>query len=67
MPRFRAEVVLYFDADDLHAVPTRLRELTAAAAAAGFEFHSARAEPGSEPDTDADGWTRYAPLPEPPG
>jgi len=63
---FPCEVVLYFDADDMRAVPERLRELSAAAEAAGFDFHSAKAEIGSEPDTGEDGWTGYAPLPEPP-
>ena len=67
MPRFRAEVVLYFEAQDLRAVPRRLRELAAAAEAVGFDFHTAKAEEGSEPDTDGEGWTGYAPLPEPPG
>jgi hypothetical protein len=66
MPRFRAEVVLYFEADDMRAVPRRLRELNAAAEAAGFDVHGAKAEKGSEPDTGDDGWTGYAPLPEPP-
>jgi hypothetical protein len=65
MPRFRAEVVLYFEADDTRAVPRRLRELRAAAEATGFEFHAAKAQQGSEPDTGEDGWTGYAPLPEP--
>jgi hypothetical protein len=66
MPRFRAEIVLYFEADDMRAVPRRLRELDVAAAAVGFEIHGARAEEGSERDTGDDGWTGYAPLPEPP-
>jgi len=66
MPRFRAEVVFYFEAEDTHAVPRRLRELNAAAEAVGFDFHGAKAEEGSEPDTGDDGWTGYAPLPEPP-
>ena len=64
MPRFRAEVVLYFDADDMRAVPRRLRELSAAAEAVGFDFHGGKAQEGTEPDT-GDGWTPYAPLPEP--
>jgi hypothetical protein len=66
MPRFRAEVVLYFEADDMRAVPRRLRELNAAAEAVGFDFHGAKTEEGSEPDTGNDGWTGYAPLPDPP-
>ncbi len=66
MPRFRAEVVLYFEAEDMRAVPGRLRDLSAAAEAAGFDFHSGKAEIRSEPDAGEDGWTGYAPLPEPP-
>jgi hypothetical protein len=50
----------------MRGVPRRLRELTTAAAAVGFDFHGAKAEEGSEPDTGDDGWTSYAPLPEPP-
>jgi hypothetical protein len=66
MPRFRAEVVLYFDAEDVRAVPRRLRELNAAAQAVGFDFRAAKTQEGSEPETADDGWTRYAPIPEPP-
>jgi hypothetical protein len=66
MPRFRAEVVLYFDAEDVRAVPRRIQELTAAATTVGFDFHRGKAEEGCEPDTRDDGWTSYAPLPEPP-
>jgi hypothetical protein len=65
MPRFRAELVFYFDAEDARAVPRRLHEVTTAAATAGFDFHSAKAEPGSEPEPREDGWTAYAPLPDP--
>jgi hypothetical protein len=67
MPRFRAEVVLYLEAEDMSAVPGRLRELAAAAEAVGFTVHGAKIEEGSEPDPGDDGWTGYAPLPEPPG
>ncbi len=66
MPRFRAGLVFYFDAEDTEAVPRRLQELAAAAASAGFDFHGGKAEAGSEPES-ADGWTPYAPLSEPPG
>jgi hypothetical protein len=66
MPRFRAEVVFYFEAEDMRAVPRRLRELSAASQAVGFNLHGAKAEEGIEPDTGNDGWTGYAPLPEPP-
>ena len=66
MPRFRAEVVLYFEAEDARAVPRRLQELNAAAQAVGFDFHSSKTGEGSEPDTGDEGWTGYAPLPEPP-
>jgi hypothetical protein len=51
MARLRAEVALYFEADDMRAVPRRLRELNTAAEAAGFDFRAAKAEQGSEPDT----------------
>jgi hypothetical protein len=61
MPRFRAELVFYFDADDERTVPRRLQELNAAAAAVGFDFHGGQAAEGSEPAED--GWTRYAPDP----
>jgi hypothetical protein len=64
MPRFRAEVVLYFEAEDMRAVPRRLHELNAAAEAVGFNFHGAKIEEGSEPEPGDDGWTGYAPLPE---
>ena len=37
-----------------------------AAATAGFDFHGGKAEPGSEPEPTEDGWTEYAPLPDPP-
>jgi hypothetical protein len=50
----------------MRAVPRRLRELTAAAEAVGFDFHRAKTEEGSEPHTGNDGWTGYAPLPDPP-
>jgi hypothetical protein len=63
MPRFRGDVIFYFDAPDMRIVPRRLQELAAAAATAGFEFHGGKAEPGSEPEPPADGWTAYAPLP----
>ncbi len=66
MPRFRAEVVFYFEAENMRAVSRRLRELKAAAEASGFDLHRAKAEEGSEPETGDDGWTHYAPLPEPP-
>jgi hypothetical protein len=65
MPRFRAAVVLYFEAEDTRAVPRRLHELNTAAKAVGFDFHSAKTEEGSEPGTGVDGWTSYAPLPGP--
>jgi hypothetical protein len=64
--RFRAELVFYFDADDLRAVPRRLQELHAAADAVGFDCHGGKAEEGSEPEEPEDGWTYYAPLPDPP-
>jgi hypothetical protein len=48
-------------------VPRRLHELAAAAATAGFDFHGGKAEAGSEPEPPDDGWTAYAPLPDPPG
>lgn len=66
MPRFRAEVVLYFDAEDMRAVPRRLQELSAAAETVGFDLRGAKAEEGSEPEPGADGWTHYAPLPDEP-
>jgi hypothetical protein len=66
MPRFRAEVVLYFEAEDMKAVPRRLHELHAAAEAVGFNYYGARTQEGSEPDAGNDGWTSYAPLPEAP-
>jgi hypothetical protein len=66
MPRFRAEVVFYFDADDMRTVPRRLRELNAAAEAVGFDFHRGEAAEGSEPEPAEDGWTHYAPMPDPP-
>ena len=67
MPRFRAELVFYFDAEDTKRVPKRLQELADAAATTGFDFHGGKAEPGSEPEPSEDGWTAYAPLPDPPG
>jgi hypothetical protein len=67
MPRFRAELVFYFDAEDERVVPRRLHELAAAAASIGFDFHGGKAEAGSEPEPPDDGWTAYAPLPGPPG
>ena len=66
MPRFRAEVVFYFDADDMRAVPRRLQELNAAATAVGFDFHGGKTTEGSAPEPAEDGWTRYAPMPDPP-
>jgi hypothetical protein len=66
MPRFRADLVFYFDADDRRTVPRRLQELNAAAAAVGFEFHGGQAAEGSEPEPPEDGCTRYAPMPDPP-
>jgi hypothetical protein len=66
MPRFRAELVFYFDGDDMRTVPRRLQELNAAAAAVGFDFHAGRAAESSEPKPPEDGWTRYAPMPDPP-
>jgi hypothetical protein len=66
MPRFRAEVVLFFEAEESRAVPRRLQELNAAAMQVGFDLHTAKAEEGSEPEPDDDGWMSYAPLPRPP-
>jgi len=66
MPRFRADLVFYFDAEDKRMVPRRLQELADAAATAGFDFQGGKAEPGSEPEPTEDGWTEYAPLPDPP-
>ena len=66
MTRFRADLVFYFDAEDTRKVPRRLQELADAAATAGFDFHGGKAEPGSEPEPTEDGWTEYAPLPDPP-
>lgn len=65
MPHFRAEVVFYFDADDMRTVPRRLQELNAAAAAVGFDFHGGKAAEGSEPEPAENGWTRYAPMADP--
>ena len=63
---FSCEVVFYFDVEDTRIVPRRLQELAAAAQSVGFDFHGARAEEGSEPDTGDIGWTGYAPLPSRP-
>ena len=65
MPRFRAEIVLYFDADDMRIVPRRLQELNAAVATVGFDFHRGKAA-RAEPEQADDGWTRYASIPDPP-
>lgn len=65
MPRFRADFVFCFDADNTRVVPSRLRELSAAAATVGFDFHGGKAEEGSEPEPSEDGWTAYAPLADP--
>ena len=66
MPRFRADLVFYFNAGEMNSVPRRLQELKAAAESVGFDFHSGQAEEGSEPEPDEDGWVGYGPLPDPP-
>lgn len=67
MPRFRAELIFYFDAEDAQAVPRRLQQLAASAEAAGFDFHGGKAQAGSEPEQPGDDWTPYAPLSDPLG
>lgn len=62
MPRYRADVTFYFDADEGDVIPRRLHALSAAAQTEGFDLNSAKVEPGTEPPPDADGWTPYAPL-----
>jgi hypothetical protein len=66
MSRFRAEVVFYFDAEDIRSVPKRLRALNESAGRVGFDIHGSKVEEGSEPEPDEDGWTSYAPLSDPP-
>ena len=60
--RFRAQIVLTFDAPSLAECGGRMRELASAASAVGFELERGQVEevpPGAE---EASGWTPYGPL-----
>jgi hypothetical protein len=63
MPTFIAHIEAEFEADRVGAGGMRLHELTEAARSAGFTVTRARVEPvkPSDPPSDSDGWTQYAP------
>ena len=61
MPEYVAQVEVRFEAESIAACGSRLRELSDAARAAGFQISGGRVEPSLVEPSASDEWTRYGP------